>query len=135
MTKKKFENPIILMTIACAIGGFLLTRIAGSFPSFIGALFNLGSIVLFLFPIAYDLYIQKQDSRTSAAPLFKRDLLYRLLVTGCGLFLMLFAIRWLQGKPFALLETLNTAIILSFIVYIYQSYIKPRLPFNQKKDE
>jgi|GEM_PF-6469349 len=139
MQRNKTVNTISLMMAACVAGGFFLTRLAGSVPTFLAFIFNLGSIVLLLSPIAYDLYIQKYGSKSGIkvpgyVPMFSHDLLYKLLAAGSGFFLMLFGIRWLQGKPFVLFETVNTAIILSFVFYLYQVYIKPHMPFGHKKN-
>lgn len=123
--------------IGCIASGIIVTRFSNSVPAFLGLIFNILSIGLFLFPIIQELY----EQQVTEPEYFNKKPLWQLpLVTACSFFLLI-CIQWLQGKPsllsngYDVLGTLNMAVILTFLFYAYQTYIRPKLTSLMQKKE
>lgn len=120
-------NNLYLIQIGCIVSGIILTRFSTSVPTFLGLIFNIASIGLFLFPVIHELY----EQYTTEQEHFNRKILWQLPLTCVCFFFLLISIAWLQGKTellkngYDVLGTLNMAVILTSSFYAYQVHIRP----------
>lgn len=116
-TQRVLKKHELLVRIVCVVVGIALTRMSGSAHWSLSAVLNGVSMVLFLYALMIELRVHRQQPSR-----FIRELITAGLVFA-GL---MFLVDWLQGRS-NMMASINLAVILTYLFYLYKAHIQPRL--------
>lgn len=122
---KVVKRHSLLVRIGCVVAGIALTRLSGSAHWSLSSVLNGISMVLFLYALVCEILVHKeQPSR----------FIKELVMAGAAFAALMFLVDWLQGRD-NIMATINLAVILTYLFYIYKTHIQVHLKRFMKKAE